>query len=338
MSPVGLMRAILSHEPGGPETLVYTVDAIVPEPAPTEVRIRVHATALNFPDLLRIEDRYQERAPRPFAPGSEVSGVIEKVGSQVRDLQVGQRVMGMGGWGGLAEFACVAQHRVSAIPDTMNFEEAAAFLVTYGTGWHALKQRADLRPGEVLLVLGASGGVGLAAIELGKAMGARVVAAASTPEKLKIATEAGADAVVAYPTGDLDETARKALSKAFKAACGGGGASVVFDPVGGAYAEPAFRALDWGGRHLVIGFATGIASLPMNLPLLKGASLIGVFWGDSVERDPAGHQVNVKALLEMYQKGLIRPSIHGRWPLDRAPEALALLASRQATGKLIVLP
>ena len=330
------MRALLSVAKGGPETLVLSQDAVEPEPAAGEVRIRVHAAALNFPDLLLIEDKYQERPARPFAPGSEVSGVIDALGAGVTGLAVGQRVMAVSSWGGLAEFACAPATKVSPIPDSMPFEDASALLVTYGTAWHALKARASLQVGETLLVLGASGGVGLAAVQLGKALGARVIAAASSAQKLTAAREAGADDGVVYPTGELTADQQKALSATFKQACGPHGASVVFDPVGGAYCEPAFRAIGWGGRYLVIGFATGIPSLPLNLPLLKGASIIGVFWGDSVERDPIGHRKAVAELVGLYEDGMVRPNVHSVWPLEKGGEALAFLASRKATGKLVV--
>lgn len=330
------MRALLSIERGGPQSLVLVEDAPVPDPAPGQVRIRVRATSLNFPDLLRIEDKYQERPPRPFAPGSEVAGVVDAVGQGVTGLVAGQRVMALTGWGGLAEYVCVPAAKVSPIPDALPFDEAASMLVTYGTALHALKPRGALQAGETLLVLGASGGVGLAAIELGKALGSRVVAAASSPEKMGVAKKAGADEAVLYPVGDMTEEQQRALTAAFKAACGPEGASVIFDPVGGGYSEPAFRAIGWGGRYLVIGFATGIAKLPLNLPLLKGASLVGIFWGESVERDPAGHRLAVDELLGLYEQGLIRPRVHDRWPLERGGEALALLSSRQAVGKLVV--
>ncbi|WP_290685838.1 MULTISPECIES: NADPH:quinone oxidoreductase family protein [unclassified Haematobacter] len=330
------MRALLSVRTGGPETLVLVSDAAIPQPGPGEVLIRVHAASLNFPDLLRLEDKYQERPPRPFSPGSEVAGVVAAVGSGVHGLALGERVMAVTSWGGMAEYVAVPEAKVSLIPEGMPFDEASALLVTYATTWHALKQRADLRAGETLLVLGASGGVGLAAVELGRAMGARVVAAASSAEKLAVAKAAGADAGIVYPTGQFTPDQQKALSADLKAACGPQGAAVIFDPVGGAYSEPAFRAIGWGGRYLVIGFATGIASLPLNLPLLKGASVVGVFWGESVERDPAGHQRAVAELAELYAEGQIRPRIHATYPLDRGAEALAFLASRKAMGKLVV--
>lgn len=330
------MRALLSMAKGGPETLVLTQDAARPEPGPGEVRIKVEASALNFPDLLLIEDQYQDRPPRPFAPGSEVAGLVEALGPGVEGFAVGDRVMAVTSWGGLAEFVCAPQAKTSPIPETMPFDEASALLVTYATAWHGLRDRGRLQPGETLLVLGASGGVGLAAVELGKALGAKVVAAASSLEKLRVASDAGADACVLYPAGDPPPARRKELAAAFKEACGPQGASVVFDPVGGAYAEPAFRAVGWGGRHLVVGFAAGVASLPLNLPLLKGADVLGVYWAEAMSRDPAGHQAAVAALVDLHARGLIRPRIHAAFPLERAGEGLALLASRQAMGKIVV--
>lgn len=330
------MHALLSVAKGGPDKLVLSHDAAKPEPAKGEVRIRVHAAALNFPDLLLIEDKYQDRPARPFAPGSEVAGIIDALGPDVSGFEIGQRVMAVTSWGGLAEYACALASKTSPITDSMSFEDASALLVTYGTAWHALTTRAALKAGETLLVLGASGGVGLAAIQLGKALGAKVVAAASSEEKLIAAREAGADEGVVYPTGEMTMEQQKALSASFKQACGPQGASVIFDPVGGAYCEPAFRAIGWEGRYLVIGFATGIPSLPLNLPLLKGASIIGIYWADSLVRDPAGHQKAVAELVELYEKGLVRPNVHSVWPLAKGGEALAFLSSRKATGKLVV--
>ena len=330
------MRAVVSDQPGGPETLRVTDGFEIPHPGPGEVRVRVRAASLNFPDLLRIEDKYQQRVARPFVPGSEAAGEIDALGEGVTGIAVGSRVMAMTEIGALAEYVCVPAHRATAIPDDMPFDEAAALMVTYGTSWHALTKRADLKADETLLVLAASGGVGLAAVEIGKALGARVIAAVSTPEKGDVASAAGADAVVIYPSGPLDMAAQKEMSQSFKAAVGPEGASVVFDPVGGDYAIPAFRAIGWDGRYLVVGFAAGIADMPMNLPLLKGASVLGVFWGASVERDPEGHRAAMTDLLSLYSAGDIRPRIHGRWPLDEAPRAMTLLGGRGAIGKLVI--
>lgn len=330
------MHTLHSVQTGGPDTLVYRDDAPVPDPAADQVRIRVHAAALNMPDLLLIEDKYQDRPARPFAPGSEVAGTIDALGADVTGFAIGQRVMAVTSFGGLADYACAPATKTSAIPDDMPFADASALLVTYATAWHALKYRADLQPGETLLVLGASGGVGLAAIELGKALGARVIAGVSSAEKLAVAKQAGADDGLIYPTGDLNGEQQRALSKALKKLGGTAGIDAVFDPIGGPYVEPAFRAIGWGGRYLVIGFAAGIADLPMNLPLLKGAGVLGVYWADSLIRDPQGHANAVAELCDLYAQGLIRPRIHDRFPLKDSIKALQLLASRRATGKIVI--
>lgn len=330
------MRSLLSVERGGPDRLVLTADAPVPEAGEGELRIRVHAAALNLPDLLLIEDKYQMRPPRPFAPGSEVAGVVDAVGPGVAGFAPGERVMAVTSYGGLGEYVCAPATKTAPIPQDMSWRHASALLVTYATAWYALKHRGALKPGETLLVLGASGGTGLAAIELGKALSARVIAGASSAEKLAVAREAGADDGLVYPTGPLTPEAARALSREIKALAGPEGVSVIFDPVGGDLFEPAFRALGWEGRHLVIGFAGGIAALPTNLPLLKGADVRGVFWADAITRDPAGHQEAVAELCALYAEGLIRPRVQQVLPLDRAAEGLALLAARRATGKIVV--
>lgn len=330
------MRTLLSVQTGGPETLVFRDDAPIPSPGPQEIRIRVRAAALNMPDLLMIEDKYQDRPERPFAPGSEVAGVVDAVGAEVTEFTPGQRVMAITNHGGLAEYACAHATKTSLIPDDMPFDHASALLVTYATAWYALKYRGDLKSSETLLVLGASGGVGLAAIELGKALGARVLAGVSSAEKLAVAREAGADDGLIYPTEEMSAEERKALSQAFKKLGGDAGIDAIFDPIGGQYVEPAFRAIGWGGRHLVIGFVTGIAALPMNLPLLKGAGVIGVYWADSLIREPAGHRTAVAELCALYSQGLIRPRIQSRFALEDGAMAMELLGSRRATGKIVV--
>lgn len=330
------MKALLSQTPGGPETLSLVETAEV-APGPGEVAIRVAAIGLNFPDLLIIRDLYQFKPPRPFAPGSECAGVVEAVGAGVDGLAVGDRVLAVTGWGALAErVVTMAAGRITLIPDDMPFTDAAAFLMTYGTSYHALGARAGLRPGETLLVLGAAGGVGLAAVELGKAMGARVLVACSSAAKLDIALAAGADDGIVYPASIDDKDASRALAGSFKALCGKGGADVIYDPVGGGYAEPALRAIAWEGRYLVVGFPAGIANLPMNLPLLKACSVIGVFWGAAVQRDPTGHAREVGELFAKYKEGQIKPRIELVRGLAAAPAALEALAARQATGKLVV--
>jgi len=332
------MRAILSNEPGGPASLVMG-KVPVPEPVGTQIRIRVRAVGINYPDLLIIEDKYQFKPQRPFSPGAEVSGIVDALGPQASGFAVGDKVMAMAGWGGLADYVCVAADKCSLCPPEMPFDEAASFLMTYGTSYHALKDRARLAKGETLLVMGAAGGVGLAAVELGKALGARVVAAASSEAKLEVARAAGADETVLYPS-QLPENERregqKALTAAFKAACGADGASVIYDPVGGFYAESALRAIAWEGRYLVVGFPGGIPSIPLNLPLLKSCDICGVFWGAAIERDPEGHRKAVGELIELYRSGSIRPLIHSRFAFGEAADAIAMLATRGVTGKVVV--
>lgn len=330
------MRTLLSVEKGGPEKLVFNGNAPIPEPGPGQVRIRVHAAALNMPDLLLIEDKYQDRPERPFAPGSEVAGIIDALGPDVSQFTLGQRVMAVTSYGGLAEYACAPVTKTSVIPDDMPFDHASALLVTYATAWHALKYRGNLQAGETLLVLGASGGVGLAAIELGNALGARVVAGVSSAAKLAVAKDAGAADGIIYPTGNLTPEQQRLLSKEFKKLGGDAGIDAIFDPIGGPYVEPAFRAIGWGGRYLIIGFATGISSLPMNLPLLKGAGVLGVYWADSLIRNPEGHRKAVAELCDLYSQGLIQPRIQARFALEDGVQALKLLGSRTATGKIVI--
>jgi len=329
------MASVLSVEAGGPETLVLSEQPI-PRPRPGEVRVQVRAVGLNYPDLLIIEDRYQFKPERPFSPGAEISGIIDAVGEGVTQLRPGQRVMAMVGWGGMAEYACVNAERCSPIPDAMPFDQAAAFLMTYGTSYHALNDRARLLPGETLLVLGAAGGVGLAAVELGKAMGARVIAAASSQEKLETARELGADDTVLYERGPLGREGQRELAGRFKAAIGSSGAAVIYDPVGGEYAEPALRSIGWEGRYLVVGFPAGIPALPFNLALLKSCDIRGVFWGAAIERDPVRHAQAVDELLAMYSAGKIRPFIYRVFELAEVSQALKLLASRQVMGKVVI--
>jgi NADPH2:quinone reductase len=330
------MKALLSKQSGGPETLVLDD---VPEPVPGagEVRIAVRACGVNFPDLLIIQDLYQYKPPRPFAPGAEVAGVVDAVGAGVGHVRAGDRVMLSPARGGMAQKTVGLAGNCWKIPDAMPFDEAAALLMTYGTSQHALKDRAQLKSGETLLVLGAAGGVGLAAVELGKAMGARIVAAASSAEKLALAREYGADECVQYPPGPLDKTEARALTDRFKAACGADGAQVIYDPVGGDYTEAALRAIGWQGRHLVVGFPAGIPKLPLNLPLLKSCQIVGVFWGEFTTRYPAQHAANVAALMALYLEGRVKPAVTERFPLARGGEAIARLGSRQARGKVVVM-
>ncbi|MDI1280457.1 MAG: NADPH2:quinone reductase [Brevundimonas sp.] len=329
------MRAVLSKTPGGPETLVVE-EVLDPTPMKGEVIIEVKAVGINFPDTLIIEDRYQFKPARPFSPGGEVAGVIEAVGEGVKHLRKGDRVIAVPGWGGLVERLAVRADSVIPIPDGMDFETAAALIMTYGTSYYALKDRALLQPGETLLVLGAAGGVGAAAVELGKAMGARVVAAASTNDKVEFALDLGADNGLIYPSGKLDREAQKQLSGEFKLATGRDGADVVYDGVGGDYAEPALRAMDWNGRYLVVGFPAGIPSLPLNLTLLKSVSVIGVFWGAAVARDPAGHAANMAELFKFWSEGKIKPRVSRTFPLEQAHLAIQALGDRSAMGKIVV--
>ena len=330
------MKALLSKQPGGPETLVLED---IPEPIPGagQVRIAVRACGVNFPDMLIIQDLYQYKPARPFAPGAEVAGVVDAVDEGVTRVRAGDRVMMSPARGGMAQKTVGLASNCWKIPDAMPFDVAAALLMTYGTSQHALKDRAALRSGETLLVLGAAGGVGLAAVELGKTMGARVVAAASSAEKLALARDHGADDGVQYPAGALDKTQARALTDRFKAACGAEGAQVIYDGVGGDYTEAALRAIGWQGRHLVVGFTAGIPKLPLNLPLLKSCQIVGVFWGEFTTRYPAQHAANVEALMTLYREGRIKPAVTERFALARGGEAIARLGSREARGKIVVM-
>jgi NADPH2:quinone reductase len=328
------MKALLSRTPGGPERL--TLEEIPPpSPRANELLIEVHAVGVNYPDVLVIQDLYQFKPPRPFAPGGEISGIVRAVGANAKGFAVGDRVIGLCGAGGMAEQVAIEAAKCMPMPREMSFEEGAAFIFTYGTSQYALKQRAGLRAGETLLVLGAAGGVGLAAVELGKAMGATVVAAASSEEKVAFARAAGADRGVVYPRGPLDREQQKTLSEALKGACGGG-ADVIYDAVGGAYAEPAFRAINWNGRFLVVGFPAGIPSIPLNLPLLKSAQIVGVFWGAWTARAPHEFAANVRELFALYTAGKVKPRVSARFPLERGAEAIRALGERQALGKVVV--
>ena len=329
------MKAVLSRAVGGPETLTFE-DIADPAPAKGEVVVRVAACGVNYPDALIIEDRYQFKPERPFSPGGEVAGVVEGVGEGVKHVKAGDRVLAFCGWGGFAEKVRVDSRRCMPIPDAMPFEDAAALLMTYGTTYYGLKDRAALKAGETLLVLGAAGGVGSAAIELGKAMGARVIAAASSEEKIAAAKEWGADEGVVYPQGPFDRDGQKKLADIFKGACGEAGANVIYDAVGGDYTEASLRAIAWEGRHLVIGFPAGIPKLPLNLTLLKSCQVVGVFWGAFAARDPKANAQNAQELFALYLDGKIKPRISKRFPLAEAGAAISWLAGRQALGKVIV--
>jgi NADPH:quinone reductase len=330
------LKALLSEAIGGPDTLVIK-DVDAPTPENDEVRIRVHACGVNYPDTLIIEDKYQFKPPRPFSPGGEVAGEIDAVGADVKNFNVGDKVIGLVGWGGMAEQVVTKAFKCAPMPENMPYVDAAAFIFTYGTSYHALKQRADLRPGETLLILGAAGGVGLAAVELGKAMGARVIAAVSSEEKLAVAKKHGADDGFVYPTGSFTERdEQKALAAQFKAVCGKNGADVIYDAVGGAYAEASLRAIAWKGRFLVVGFPAGIPKIPLNLPLLKGCEIVGVFWGAFTERETAENLQNNQELIKFYLDKKINPYVSKQYSLDQAGDAISALANRQAVGKLVV--
>jgi NADPH2:quinone reductase len=330
------MKALVSRMPGPPESLMLE-DVPEVEPGPRDVRIRIAACGVNFPDLLIVQDKYQIKPPRPFSPGAEVAGIVERVGADVSTVAPGDRVMAVCSWGGMAEKLVVPAARCTHVPDGMPLDEAAALQITYGTAYYGLKYCGRLAPGERLLVLGAAGGVGVAAVEIGKALGAQVIAAVSSEAKAAIARNAGADSVLIYPPGPFDGTTRGALASTFKAALEGG-VNVVLDPVGGEYTEAAFRSIAPGGRLVVVGFAAGIASIRMNLVLLKDAQIVGAAWGAVVEKDPTAYQETMGALFDLYAKGMIRPLISRRLPLERGAEALQLLQAREAVGKIVIVP
>lgn len=329
------MKALLSRRPGGPESLeLAEIDD--PVPGPGQLLVRVKACAINYPDVLIIEDKYQFKPARPFAPGGEIAGLVEQVGEGVSGWSPGDRVIAMLGHGGLAEKVLVGAATALPLPAERGFEEGSALILTYATTIHALLDRGGLKAGETLLVLGAAGGVGLAAVELGKAYGARVVAAVSSEEKAEAARAAGADAVTIYPRGPFDKEGAKALSQQFKEAVGGNGADLVYDPVGGDYTEAALRAIAWEGRLLVIGFPAGIPRLPLNLTLLKSCDVRGVFWGAFAARDPAANAAHVQTLFRLWDEGRIAPKVSRTWPLAQGADAIAHMAARQAVGKLVV--
>ena len=326
------MRALLSEAPGGPETLALRV---VPDPVPgaDELLVRVHACAMNFPDVLIIEDKYQLKPPRPFAPGGEFAGEVIGVGDGADGWSEGDRIIAATGFGGLAEQVVIPAKSAIRLPAERSFEEGSALLLTYATVIHALIDRGKLQAGQTLLVLGAAGGIGIASIEIGKALGARVIAAVSSDAKAQAAREAGADTTVIYPTDTSDA---KALSQIFKDAVGPAGADVILDPVGGAYSEAALRSIAWEGRFLVVGFPAGIARLPLNLTLLKSCDVCGVFWGAFAARDPKANAAHVEQLFRWWSEGKIAPKISATYPLERAGEAITALSERKAVGKLVV--
>lgn len=329
------MKALLSRAPGGPEALELA-DLPDPVPAAGQVIVAVRACAINYPDVLIIEDKYQFKPPRPFAPGGEIAGVVEAVGEGVTGWAPGDRVIAVIGNGGLVEKVAVSGAQLHRLPDGRDFAEGAALLLTYATTIHALADRGRLAEGQTLLVLGAAGGVGLAAVELGKAMGARVVGAVSSEAKAAAVREAGVDEVIVYPRGPFDKDGSKALAEQFKAAVGPKGADVIYDPVGGDYAEPALRSIAWEGRYLVVGFPAGIPKLPLNLTLLKSCDVCGVFWGAFAARDPKANAANVERLFALWEAGRIAPRVTQRFPLARGGKAIAALTTREVIGKVVV--
>ena len=329
------MKALRSHAVGGPETL--TLDELEsPVPGPGQVRLQVKACSINFPDVLIIQDLYQFKPERPFAPGGEASGIVDAVGIGVTEWKVGDRVIASTGHGALAEEILVDAARLWSLPEGVSFETGAALILTYGTNMHGLLDRGKLKAGDTLLVLGAAGGVGLSAVELGKAYGARVVAAVSSEEKAEAVRAAGADEVVVYPRAPLDKDQSKALAEAFKAACGPNGADVVYDIIGGDYSEPAVRSIAWEGRFCVVGFTAGIARLPLNLTLLKSCDVCGVFWGAFAAREPKANAVHIAKLFDLLKERKINPRVSATFPLARGGEAIKMLADRKAIGKVVV--
>jgi len=323
------MHAWLCEQPTGVDSLQWQ-ELPTPEPGPQQVRVAIRAASLNFPDILIVQNKYQFKPDPPFVPGSEYAGVIEAVGSEVKGLKAGMSVAVIGGTGGFGTHAIADASRVQPLPPGFTFEHGAAFAFTYGTSHHALIDRAALKAGETVFVLGAAGGVGTAALQIAKAAGARVIAGVSSQRKVELCLSFGADAAINYTSDNLRE--------ALKQHTGGKGPDVIYDPVGGDLAEPAFRSIAWRGRYLVVGFAQGgIPALPFNLPLLKGASVMGVFWGDFVRREPAASAQGMQQLAQWYAQGLVKPVIDQLLPMARLREAYARMASREALGKIVMV-
>jgi NADPH2:quinone reductase len=324
------MKALMCEAFGPIETLQVR-EVPSPVPGPKQLVIQVKSAGVNFPDALMVQGRYQVRPPLPFAPGAEIAGVVKSVGAEVKQFSVGERVMALVSTGGFAEECVADAARTLPLPQGMDFDTGAALMLTYCTSLHALKDVGALRPGETLVVLGAAGGVGVSAIEVGKAMGARVIAAASSEDKLALCRQVGADDTINYSTENLKDRINELT--------GGKGADMVYDPVGGTYTEQALRAIAWRGKLLVIGFAAGeIPKIPLNLALLKERQILGVYWGDSTKHDPEGHQANLRQLEAWFVEGRIKPVVSERFPLDRGGEAIALIANRGVKGKVVVVP
>jgi NADPH2:quinone reductase len=332
------MKAALCIQYGPPEDLVVR-EVPSPQAGKGQVVVTVKACGVNFPDVLMIQDKYQFRPTLPFSPGGEIAGIVKEIGEGVTSIRLGDKVIVSIGSGGFAEEAVADAARCVPMPDNLDFAVASSFFVTYGTSYYALRDRAHLKPGESLVVLGAAGGVGLSAVELGKVMGAKVIAGASSEEKVALARQHGADEGFVYPSGRLSRDQQKALSDDIKRLTGGNGADVLYDPVGGDYAEPALRAMNWDGRYLVIGFASGdIPRVPLNLTLLKSCQIVGVFWGASVMRDPKTGLAALAELTGWIADGKLKPHVSAKIPLARAGEAIRLLMDRKAQGKVVVMP
>ena len=331
------MKILHCKEYGPVENLVWE-DTGSPEPAENEVVVSIKAAALNFPDYLIVQGLYQFKPDLPFAPGNEGAGVIKKIGKNVTRFKEGDRVYFMAPYGAFAEEACMNEFGVFPIPDDVSFELAASYQMAYGTSYHALVQRGELKKDDEVLILGASGGVGLAALDIAKAKGARVIAGVSTEEKAKVCKEYGADDVVVYGLGPADKDAAKALSAELKSKSIKGGYDIIYDPIGDCYAEPAFRSIGWKGKYLVVGFAAGqIPKLPINLTLLKGASVVGVFWGAFTGREFEENQKNIKDINSMLIAGEIKPLISKKIPMEKAKEAINLIGSRGVVGKVVLV-
>jgi NADPH:quinone reductase len=323
------MHAWICDNPTGVDSLQWR-ELPTPEPKAGEVRLAIKAASLNFPDLLIVQGKYQHKPPPPFIPGSESAGIVEAVGAGVTAFKPGDHAVAMTGTGAFATHVCLPAAKLLPLPAGFAYEHGAAFVLTYGTSYHALVDRAELKPGETVLILGAAGGVGTSALQIAKAMGARVIAAASTDEKCELCRSLGADATLNYSQPDLRE--------AIKSLTDGKGPDVVYDPVGGELAEPVFRSMAWRGRYLVIGFAAGnIPSLPLNLPLLKGTAIVGVFWGEFVRREPAAFAAQMEALSRWYVQGKIKPVIDQLMPMSELHAAFARMGQRKVQGKLVLM-
>ena len=324
------MKAVLCRQYGPPEALVVE-DVPSPMAGPGQAVVTVKAAGVNFPDTLIIQNKYQFQPPLPFSPGAEMAGIVKAVGDGVANVRPGDAVCGLGLWGAFAEEVLIDASGLSAVPEGMPFDVAGSFALTYCTSYHGLVERGELKPGETLLVLGAAGGVGLAAVELGKVAGARVIAAASTDEKLAVCRQHGADETINYSSESLRERIRTLT--------GGKGVDVIYDPVGGTVSESALRDMAWRGRHLVVGFAAAaIPKIPLNLPLLKGCSIVGVFWGRHVTEDPGARNRITQHLFDLYAAGKIRPWVSAHYPLERASDALNAVVQRKVIGKVVLEP